>query len=485
MIWLSKRRRHGFGQAAASLLAFCSFAFPGGAAVPPPTAASVLDRYVSLTGGPALWHSRKFERDEVEGRSLEDGKVVLRASISVSRSGDSLSEVQVPVAGTEGVYKGTAWAVSSFSGVRIKHGAEKAEAIRDSRMLEEADWRVLYPRARVTAVEQAGGRRCFRVALTADKTEWFDTATGLLVRREASELSSSGSTSVGYTVEQWAIRGGLKQPSRMLAWRGDFQYRLTVLESTYNEPRSLQYPPEVAEYLAGKELPNAEEIIERHIFVTGGEDGYGKLKTQRISGALTFLSSNMQAQVETWAAEGGRYYQSVDMPGLGKQEEGSDGSVNWERSPTLGPRVKSRAATDGLGVTLDAAQVIGWRYQLSEVRTEAVESVDGKECYRVRLVPRGGGAPLLRWYESRTGLLYRASVPLTTTMGSLPMTMTFEEYRDAAGMKWPSRIRMLTSGQDLLFTTSEVKLNAPLDERVFDLPSEIQVLAEKHAAATL
>ena len=485
MIWLSKRRKNGSGQAVVSLAGFFCIDFPASAPVLLPSAGSVLDRYVRVTGGPTLWHSRKFERDDVEGRALEDGKVVLRATISVSRSGDSLSEVQVPVLGTEGVYKGTAWAVSAFSGVRIKHGAEKAEATRDSHMLEEADWQSLYPRARVLGSQEAGGKLCYRVALTSDKTEWFDIATGLLVKRQASELSSSGFTSVGYTVEQWAVRGGLKQPSRMLAWRGDFQYRLTALEAVYNEPRPLRYPPEVAGYLAGQGLPNAEEIIERHIFVTGGKDGYGKLKTQRITGALTFLSSNMQAQVETWAAEGGRYYQSVEMPGLGKQEEGSDGSINWERSPTLGARVKSRTAADGLGVTLDAAQVIGWRYQLSEIRTEAVETVDGRECYRVRLVPRGGGAALLRWYESSTGLLYRASIPLATNMGSLPMMMTFEAYRDASGMKWPSRIRMLTSGQDLLFTTSDVRLNAPVDQKVFELPAEIQVLAAKQAAATL
>ena len=179
------------------------------------------------------------------------------------------------------------------------------------------------------------------------------------------------------------------------------------------------------------------------------------------------------------------YYQSVELPGLGKQEEGSDGSVTWERSPTLGPRVKLRTGRDGLGVTLDAAQVIGWRYQIAQVRTEAEETIEGHECYRVRLVPRGGSQPLIRWYDSQTGLLYRTSIPIATDMGTLPVTMTFEEYKDTAGLKWPARIRMITSGQDLLFTTSEVKLNEPVEKAVFDLPAEIQLLAQKKAAGTL
>ena len=481
MICLSKLRKTGFGQATISLL----FAAGLAASDKVPAAGNILDRYVSVTGGNSNWHSRKFERDEVEGRALDDNRVVLQATIFTSRSGDSLSEVHIPQEATEGVYQGTAWALSAFSGVRIKHGAEKAEAVRDSRMLEEADWRTLYPKARLAGIEEADAKRCYKVALTADKTEWFEVATGLLVRRESSELSTSGSTSVGYTVERWASRDGLMQPSVMLAWRGEFHYRLIVVNSTYNNAKPLQYPREVAEYMAGKALPNAEELIERHIYATGGVEAYGNLKTQQVTGALTFLSSNMQAHVETWAAEGGKYYQSVELPGLGKQEEGSDGSVTWERSPTLGPRVKLRAGRDGLGVTLDAAQVIGWRYQIAQVRTEAEETIEGHECYRVRLVPRGGSQPLIRWYDSRTGLLYRTSIPIATDMGTLPVTMTFEEYKDTAGLKWPARIRMITSGQDLLFTTSEVKLNEPVEKTVFDLPAEIQLLAQKKAAETL
>ena len=487
MIWLSKRRRSGFGRAA------ISFAVAAGslaAADKVPTAANILDRYVSVTGGAAKWHTRKFERDELEGRALDDNRVVLRATVSFSRSGDSLSEVQVPVQGTEGVYKGTAWAVSSFSGVRIKHGAEKAEALRDSHMLEEADWRSLYPKARLAGLEETAGKRCYKVILAAEKFEWFDLATGLLVRREASELSTSGTTSAGYTVERWASRDGLMQPSVMLAWRGDFEYRLNVLNTRYNDPKPLEYPREVATYLAGKGLPNAEEIIERHIYETGGIEAYEKLKTQRISSALTVLSSNTEARVETWAAEGGKYYQSVEYPGLGKQEEGSDGSVSWERSPTLGPRVKARPERNGLGVmslgiTLEAAQVIGWRYQLVQVRTDGEETLDGHECFRVSLYPRNGGQPFTRWYDSRTGLLYRATMPLATEMGTLPMIMTFEEYRDSAGMKWPVRMRMTTSGQEFLFSTSDVRLNQPVENAVFELPAEIQLLAQKKLPSTL
>ena len=210
----------------------CAFAAPK-----LPAAGQVLDRYVSVTGGVAAWHANHTETDEIEGRTLDGLRVVLRATVTVSRSGSSLSEIQIPQNASEGVYKGVAWASSHFSGVRIKRGTEREEAILDARMLEEADWRELYPKSQVAGIETIGQERCYKVLLLpspTQKTEWFSISSGLLVKRSAYELSPSGDTPAGYTVEAWAEHDGIKQPSVMLAWRGDFEYRLKVLSTEYN-----------------------------------------------------------------------------------------------------------------------------------------------------------------------------------------------------------------------------------------------------------
>jgi hypothetical protein len=44
---------------------------------------------------------------------------------------------------------------------------------------------------------------------------------------------------------------------------------------------------------------------------------------------------------------------------------------------------------------------------------------------------------------------------------------------------------MIFSGQSLLFTTAEVKLNEPVESGVFELPDEIKQLAEKKAGGGL
>jgi hypothetical protein len=200
-----------------------------------------------------------------------------------------------------------------------------------------------------------------------------------------------------------------------------------------------------------------------------------------VTGTLTLLSRNLAGRMETWSAGGGKYYQMTDIPGMGKQEEGSDGLLSWDRSPIIGPRVKPRKKTAALPVTMDAAGMIGWRMLLASVRTEALERIDGRDCYRVRLTPRDGSRDIVRWYDRDSGLLYRASLTTTTDMGLLPIVMTFEQYRTVAEAKWPSRIRVAASGQDTIFEADDVELNQPLDESVFEVPQEIRELAQKRA----
>jgi hypothetical protein len=275
------RARCGVGVFACVFASALSAAPPGN----PPTAGAVLDRYVKVTGGAAAWRAKRSERDEIEGRTLDAERVVLRATVTLSRMGDSLSNIEVPQKASEGIYKGIAWALSDFSGVRIKNGMEREEALRDSRMLEEADWRALYPKSRLAGIETIAGQRCYKVLLLPspiEKVEWFSVASGLLVQRASSEISPSGDTPAGYTVEQWATHDGIKQPSVMQAWRGDFQYRLTILNTTFNthtQREDFAYPAEyVAADRAGKALPNAEEIVERHIFESGGPEAYEMLR---------------------------------------------------------------------------------------------------------------------------------------------------------------------------------------------------------------
>jgi hypothetical protein len=473
MTWLSKPRIVGF-ILSLSAVPLCAA---------PPSAAQIFARYIRVTGGEKAWSSKYSERTEIEGRSIDSNGVVLRAAIARTRSGNALNEVEIPLRGSEGVYNGVAWVWTKLAGPRIKRDEDRDTAMRSARMLEEGDWRAYYPKSRVSGMETIEGRPCYRVSLLPSedrRAEWFDAETGLLVRRASQEQME--------TVESWRETDGLKQPASWIVDRGDTTYRLNIVSVRYNDVRrqdALRYPASIEEYLAeeraGKALPNAEEIIERHIAESGGTPAFERLKTQKITGTLEFVTRNIEARTEAWSGGSGRYYQSIDIPGLGREEQGSDGRVSWERSAVLGPRARPRKSVSSLGLTVDAAGVIGWRYLVDEVRTEAQEKIEGHDCYRVRVTGRGESGAAIRWYDRQTGLLYRASVSLNTPMGQTPAVITYEQYRNVDGILWPVRLHMTISGQEIVFNAAEVALNDPIDESVFQLPREIQQISDGQA----
>ncbi len=501
---LQKLRKSGFWVCAGKtglagcLLASACFGAPA-PSIPPkrpvysalPSVSSVFDHYIQATGGRSAWRSKQVERTQIEGRPLDGARVILRAAVTTTRTGNSMTEMTIPEVASEGVYKGVAWSWTKLAGPRIRKGPERASAVRGTHMLEEGDWRSLYPNSKIDGAEPVAGKMCYRVSLLPSndgKMEWFELDSGLLVKKSWWEASTAGPVAVSSTVEQWREVEGLWQPMMMLVDRGEMKYRVTVLSVAYDteaKAEALRYPQEVATYLAedraGRALPNAEEVIERHIYESGGAASYQTLRTQRISGTLDYLTRGMVAHTEAYSAPGGRYYQAVDIPGLGKQEEGSDGSVMWERSPALGPRAKTRRALTGLGVTMDAAEVIGWRYLIGQARTEALEKLDGRDCYRVRLTGKNGGAATVRWYEKASGLLYRQSVSFKTEMGDVPAVLTYEEWRRVEGLKWPVKIRIAAAGQELLFAADQVALNSLIENDVFAVPDDVKKLAEAHA----
>src|SRR5206468_1516604 len=120
MTWLSKPRRSGLRNRCLFLYgASVAMVWPA-AATSLPSARLVLDRYIAVTGGAPAWNSKKTERDEIEGRSLDGKHVLLHATLAMTRQGNSLNEIRVPEEAREGVYNGIAWAWTRLSGPRIK-----------------------------------------------------------------------------------------------------------------------------------------------------------------------------------------------------------------------------------------------------------------------------------------------------------------------------------------------------------------------------
>src|SRR5437764_9661115 len=91
---------------------------------------------------------------------------------------------------------------------------------------------------------------------------------------------------------------------------------------------------------AADPLPKGEAILDKYIEVTGGKAAYDKKRTEISTAVMEFVGKGVKANMTSYHAEPNRSYVVVEIEGIGKMEEGSDGSAVWERYAIKGARVK-------------------------------------------------------------------------------------------------------------------------------------------------
>ncbi|WP_031500283.1 hypothetical protein [Bryobacter aggregatus] len=230
--------------------------------------------------------------------------------------------------------------------------------------------------------------------------------------------------------------------------------------------------------------PTAAQVLDRYVQVSGGKAAYAKIKQVSMLGTMEIKGQNVRGEMKMYRMDGSKYYTVVDLPGIGKQEDGSDGTTVWDKT-VLGPRIKT-GAERFLAICGSSAMSEYGRGSLdpdscfSKAEFAGEETVDGKVAYKIVLTPKEG-KPEEQYYEKATGLLLRTKMIMPSAMGEVPITMVVDEYKKIEGILMPVRLTQLMGPLEMAMSFPIVKFNEKLPENMFALPPEIQemVNAEK------
>ncbi len=233
-------------------------------------------------------------------------------------------------------------------------------------------------------------------------------------------------------------------------------------------------------------VPTAAQVLERYVEVTGGKEAYAKVKSVSMLGTMEIKGQNVRGEMKMYRVDGGKYYTVVDLPGIGKQEDGSNGNVVWDKT-VLGPRLKT-GVEKFLAICASGAMAEYGRgaletdscYQKSEMLGE--ELMGGKKVYKLRMTPKEGKAEE-QFYDKATGLLVRTNMIMPSPMGEVPIAAIVDEYRTVDGIKTPVKMTNEMGPVAMVMTFTMVKFNEKLPEVLFALPPEIQALVDAEKAA--
>lgn len=235
--------------------------------------------------------------------------------------------------------------------------------------------------------------------------------------------------------------------------------------------------------LAAAETPTtAEAILEQFVTATGGRAAYEKVQSEVSLGSFEFPGKGIRGAVASYKSAPNKSYLTMDIPGVGKIEDGSNGEIAWSRSALQGPRIKEG---DERAATLREATFnspLLWRKLYKSVESAGTENVGGQVCHKLILTPNEG-KPETHYYDSKSHFLIKVTMTVSTPMGETPMESRLGDYRNDGGIVTPHRQELSALGQEFIITIDSVKWNTDIPKDRFAVPADVQALLAKPAAA--
>ena len=207
-----------------------------------PDAASILDRYVEVTGGRSAYEKHQTE---ILTGMIEFAAQGLKGKITRYAAPPALEYSIVELDGIGSLESGVsadgiAWEKSVLLGPRIKTDEEKDQALREARFNAPIDWRKIYSQAATVGEQMINDEDCYEVILTPatgkPEHQFYSRRTGLLMRTTTVAASKMGDIPVEVDLGNYKSFGGVLVPTRSLQRAGSQELSITVDQVRVNEP---------------------------------------------------------------------------------------------------------------------------------------------------------------------------------------------------------------------------------------------------------
>ncbi len=203
------------------------------AADPLPSAASILDRYVQVTGGKQAYEKRKTE---IFHGTLDYTGLGVKGTITRYATEPDKYFATLDIEGLGKVEMGLngpiAWENSALLGPRIKTGVERAEAIREGSLNATVNWRELYPKVETTGTEVIYGQECYKVDMTPAEgqplTGYYQKKSGLQVKMTTVSSTQMGDIPVELIASDYKDFGGILEPAKVIQKAGPQEFTITI-----------------------------------------------------------------------------------------------------------------------------------------------------------------------------------------------------------------------------------------------------------------
>ncbi|MGD1073726.1 MAG: hypothetical protein ABSB15_26750 [Bryobacteraceae bacterium] len=224
------------------------------------------------------------------------------------------------------------------------------------------------------------------------------------------------------------------------------------------------------------DLPSGDSLMDLAV-TRGGAAAYARAKNVVMTGTVEMAGHAITGPISVYQ-QGDKSYSAIELPGMGKVEEGFDGETAWEMNALQGPRIKEGEEKAASVRASKLTSLGSWRDDYKAARTLGIEDLDGKPAWKVELTPREG-KPEIFYFDQKSVLLVRVTQTLSTAMGDIPVDAGFADYRVVDGIETPFTMVQKAMGQTINMHFDKVIYNAEMAGDRFQLPAAVKALLVK------
>ena len=233
----------------------------------------------------------------------------------------------------------------------------------------------------------------------------------------------------------------------------------------------------IAPLLFAADLPSADKLLQLSLERSGGAQAFAKAKNAVMTGTVEIAGHNITGPVSLYQ-QGAKSYTVIDLPGIGKVEEGFDGEIAWEMNALQGARIKEGEEKAETERASKISLLSSWRDYYKEAKTLGSEDVEGKPAWKVEMTPKEG-RPETFYFDKESALLVRTTATVATPLGEIPAEASMGDYRMVDGIQTPFTLTEKAMSQVMVMRFDKVQYNAPIPPDRFDLPPLVKALLDK------
>lgn len=216
----------------------------------------------------------------------------------------------------------------------------------------------------------------------------------------------------------------------------------------------------------------ADDIVSKYILFTGGTEKWKAIKTIVMTG--TYNYGGMEFPFTSYAKAPNMYKYIV--PANGKSfEQAYDGKLGWkidgfknETSKTILQGKAARAMANEADVELEGP-FIDYNKKGNTIKLEGTDSVDGKLCFKIKLLRNDGDTETYYFNTSTYELAEKQAVSKNEELDSSIVDIFYSDYRLTDGIKIPFKSIVKVNDQTILtITVNKTEINTDIRNSEFE-----------------